>query len=130
MFDTRKKNRDQKIDTLVGKDTEVSGNIVFRGGLLVEGVVHGSVSAAHDDPAATLTVGAGALIEGEVNVPRILLDGAVNGDVHSGDMVELAPNARVSGNIYYERIEMAMGAEVNGQLVHVQPAEIAETANN
>jgi cytoskeletal protein CcmA (bactofilin family) len=33
--------------------------------------------------------------------------------------VELAPNSQVTGNIYYTRIEMAMGASVNGQLIHV-----------
>ncbi len=27
-------------------------------------------------------------------------------------------DARVEGNVYYKLIEMAMGAEVNGQMVH------------
>jgi len=34
--------------------------------------------------------------------------------------VELAPNAKVNGTVYYRLLEMAMGAEVNGQLVHTE----------
>jgi len=30
----------------------------------------------------------------------------------------LALNARIIGNVYYNLIEMAMGAEVNGSLIH------------
>ena len=121
MFENRKRSRDHKFDTLIGKDTEVQGNVVFQGGLLVEGAIRGNVTATQASEPAVLTVGAGAIIEGEVRVPRVVLDGTVCGDVHCSELVELAPNARVSGNIYYQRIEMAIGAEVNGKLVHVQP---------
>jgi cytoskeletal protein CcmA (bactofilin family) len=38
--------------------------------------------------------------------------------VHALSHVELAAQARVHGNVYYSLIEMAMGAEVNGNLVH------------
>lgn len=118
MFESRKRARESKIETLIGKEAEIQGNVIFRGGLMVEGVVRGNVTAS--DGPSTLTLGPGATIEGEVRVPRIVLDGTVTGDVHASELVELAPNARVSGNIYYQRIEMAIGAEVNGQLIHVQ----------
>ena len=32
--------------------------------------------------------------------------------------VELGPTARVIGNVYYNLIEMKVGAEINGKLVH------------
>ena len=37
--------------------------------------------------------------------------------------IELATNAKVNGDVYYNLIEMAMGAAVNGSLVHRQEAE-------
>ena len=43
------------------------------------------------------------------------------GDVYANERVELA-NARVSGTVYYRLLEMAMGAEVNGKLVHSEGA--------
>lgn len=110
-----------KITTLVGNDTEIHGGIIFKGGLHLDGVVKGDVKAAQDSP-AVLTVGVSATIEGNVYVPTIVLDGKVIGDVYATEIIELAPNACVNGDIFYNRIEMAMGAEVNGKLVHVDEA--------
>jgi cytoskeletal protein CcmA (bactofilin family) len=62
-------------------------------------------------------------IEGEVNVPYVVLNGEVRGDVHSSAHVELLSKAQVTGNVYYNLIEMAIGAEVNGKLVHTLPSE-------
>ena len=66
----------------------------------------------------TETTAAAAGIEGEVKVPNVVVNGTVIGDVHALSHVELAAQARVHGNVYYSLIEMAMGAEVNGNLVH------------
>ncbi|MCW9056085.1 MAG: polymer-forming cytoskeletal protein, partial [Gammaproteobacteria bacterium] len=57
-------------------------------------------------------------IEGEVRVPYVVLNGEVTGDVYAAERVELSSRAQVSGNVYYNLLEMAMGAEVNGSLVH------------
>ena len=61
-------------------------------------------------------------IEGEVRVPYIIVNGLVIGDIYASESVELAQNARITGNVYYNRIEVAMGAEVNGSLVHREEA--------
>ena len=62
------------------------------------------------------------VVEGDVKVPHIVLDGTVTGDVYATGQLELAANAKVNGNVYYNLIEMAVGASVNGKMVH-QPAE-------
>ena len=70
-------------------------------------------------------------IEGDVRVPNLVLNGAVEGDVYASQRVELASHAKVTGNLYYNLIEMAMGAEVNGNLVHrveSQPETGAESS--
>jgi cytoskeletal protein CcmA (bactofilin family) len=51
-------------------------------------------------------------------VPHILLNGTVKGDVRATERVELGPKARVIGNVQYKLIEMSIGAEVNGKLIH------------
>jgi cytoskeletal protein CcmA (bactofilin family) len=48
----------------------------------------------------------------------VLLNGQVIGDVHAYDRVELANHARVEGNVFYNLLEMEMGASINGNLVH------------
>ena len=70
------------------------------------------------EPGALLALGDQGVIEGEVSVTNVVLHGRIQGDVHAAERIELAANARVAGNVYYSLIEMAMGAEVNGQLVH------------
>jgi len=106
-----------QIDSLVGGNSRVRGDIHFSGGLHVDGEVKGNVVAEMDG--STLTTSEKGHIEGDVRVHNIVLNGTVIGDVYSTSHIELAPNARVTGNVYYSIIEMAMGAEVNGNLIHM-----------
>lgn len=123
MFGSKKKVRASKIDSLIGRQSEISGDIRFSDGLLVEGMIKGNVYA-DDDSGAILTLSQSGIVEGEVRVPNVVLDGTVIGDVHAQNQIELKTNARITGNVYYAVIEMSMGAEVNGSLVH------RETENN
>ncbi len=122
MWGRRKRIKTSRIDSLIGQQTELHGDVRFLGGLHVDGTVTGNV-AADDESRSVLTVSEHGVIEGEVRVPNIILNGAVIGDVHAKERIELAANARVAGNVYYTLIEMAMGAEVNGNLVHVGDEE-------
>lgn len=130
MFGNKRKRKTSRIDTLVGQHTTVQGDLKFTGGLHIEGVVRGNV-VAENDGSSMLQLSEHGRIEGEVNVPYIVLNGEVSGDVRSGVHIELLSKARVTGNVYYNLIEMAIGAEVNGKLVHsiqseadeVEPAE-------
>ncbi len=120
MFRSRKKFKSANAgtDTLIGKNTELYGDVRFSGGvrLHVDGTIKGNI-IADDNGSALLTLSKQGTIEGEVRVPSIILDGVVIGDVHASEHIELASNARITGNVYYSLIEMAMGAEVNGNLV-------------
>lgn len=122
MWGNGKKPRAARVSTLIGQHTEVKGDVSFNGGLHVDGVIAGNV-AAPEDEAAMLTVSEQGRIEGEVRVPTMTLNGTVKGDIYATERIELAPRARVYGNVYYNLIEMAMGAEVNGSLVH-SPAAV------
>lgn len=122
MFGNGKKKRNSmKVETLVGRNTELQGDIHFTGGLHIDGVIKGNVTA-EAGTSSVLRLSEHGRIEGEVRVPHISLNGTVNGDVHASEGVELASHARVNGNVYYKLIEMAMGAEVNGNLVHESDA--------
>jgi cytoskeletal protein CcmA (bactofilin family) len=107
----------REIDTVIGAQTRLDGDVSFSGGLHVDGVIRGSISAEPDGD-AVLTVSEQGRIEGDVRVPNLVLNGVVEGDVHVSERVELASQAKVKGNVFYKLLEMAMGAEVNGNLVH------------
>ncbi len=111
-----KKRASAKIDSLIGQNTLLTGDVEFSGGFHIDGKLKGSVRSI--DPASMLTLSDQGVVEGDVHVPNIILNGTVIGDVYASERVELASNAKVIGNVYYNLIEMAMGAEVNGNLVH------------
>lgn len=113
----RKRRNNGVIHTLVGEGTRIEGDLRFEGGCHIDGVVHGSV-VADRDPEAFLSISEDGRVEGSVRVPRVALNGKVEGDVHASELVQLGPTARVVGNLNYELIEMTAGAEINGQLIH------------
>lgn len=114
------------VDTLIGRHTEVAGDIRFSGGLHVDGRIKGKVVAT-GDKAAVLSVSETGSIEGDVRVPVVVLNGTVIGDVHAAERLSLSVKARVTGNVYYKVLEMASGAKVNGQLVHEESSPQAIT---
>jgi cytoskeletal protein CcmA (bactofilin family) len=102
--------------TLIARQTEVTGDLHFRGNLVIEGKVKGNVSA-HSDSDARLQIVEGGVIEGEIRVPQVVINGNVSGDVFAARHLELASKAMVEGNVHYKLIEMMKGAQVNGALV-------------
>src|SRR3970040_1536318 len=105
-----KKHRHQAaINTLVGADTRVHGDIEFSGGFHVDGYVKGNVKAIKDDR-AVLSISERGGVEGAVVVPHVLLNGTVKGDVRATERVELGPKARVIGNVQYRVLEREIGA--------------------
>ena len=132
----RKQRKDKGVETIVGPNTQINGDVQFAGWCHVDGTVNGNVTADPESN-AQLSVSEDANIDGGVTVPNVRLNGIVRGDVFAHQRVELGPTARVIGNVYYNLIEMAIGAEINGKLVHQpegqvplleQTARIDETA--
>ncbi|MFT6388894.1 MAG: cytoskeletal protein CcmA (bactofilin family) [Cellvibrionaceae bacterium] len=103
--------------TLVSKNTEIVGDINFSGNLMVEGAVKGNICAVDGTDAHARILDNG-LVQGEMRVPTIVINGTISGDVYSSKHVELAAKAVVNGNVHYELIEMVKGAQVNGNLVY------------
>jgi len=102
--------------TLIAPHTEVVGDVRFTDQLYVSGRISGNVLAAGDN--ATLVISEEGCVAGEVRVPNVVINGRVEGDVFAANKVELAGHANVKGNLYYQLIEMQLGALVEGQLVH------------
>jgi len=105
------------VDTLIGQNTVIMGDVQFTGGLHVDGTIRGRVfsdGGAH----SSLSVSESGCIEGNVQVATILLNGTVTGDVQATEKITLAAKARVTGNVFYKILEMQGGAQVNGKLLH------------
>lgn len=110
---------DGQVDTLIGPQMIIRGDLQFSGGLYVEGRIVGKVIAEEGKP-AMLTLAENGSIEGEIRAPVVVLNGRLDGDVHAEERVELASKARVKGNVHYKVVEMAAGAMLTGRLIHAE----------
>jgi len=121
LFGNNKKNSPKAkagaADTLICKQTKITGDISFTGVLYVDGHIKGDI-ASEELENSLLTIGTNGYVEGQISVPHIIILGRVKGDVRAFEHVELMAESRVEGNLYYNLMEMAMGAEVNGQMLH------------
>jgi cytoskeletal protein CcmA (bactofilin family) len=106
-----------RIDSLIGATTRIEGNVIFTGGLRVDGLVRGNVQSVAEHP-GTLMVSAEARIDGEVQAAHIVVNGTINGPVHATETLELQAGSRVKGDVFYKSIEIHQGAVVEGRLVH------------
>jgi cytoskeletal protein CcmA (bactofilin family) len=110
------------IDSLIGISTNIEGNVRFQGGLRIDGHVKGNVIAEGDEP-SMLVISEHAKVEGEVRVAHLVVNGEIIGPVHSSELLELQPRARITGDVYYKQLEMHGGALVAGKLTHDQVGE-------
>jgi cytoskeletal protein CcmA (bactofilin family) len=120
-------SRPPRIDTLIGKGVRVQGDIEFLGGMHLDGAVAGNVRS-NPAPDATLSVSEIGSIDGSVEVPNVILQGQVRGDIRAAERVVLGPTARVEGDVYYGIIEMTLGAQITGKLVRLAPPAPAAAA--
>ena len=112
----RRKQTSTRIDTLLGKASNLNGDLEFSGGLHLDGRVNGNVRSNAEDGGA-LSVSESGVIEGRVEVTNIVMNGTVNGDMYARERLVLGGKARVNGNVFYGVIEMAPGAVITGKLI-------------
>lgn len=118
MFFKNKTSKPQnRIDSLIGSDTSIVGDLTFAGGLRIDGRVRGNVAEADGQP-STLVLSEQGRIEGVIRVSHVVVNGTVLGPVHAGEYVELQGKSRVTGDVFYKTLEMHVGAIVEGKLVH------------
>lgn len=98
--------------TIIGQSTFVRGNVSGSGDLTIEGRVEGDVSATGE-----VVIEATGLVAANVSAARIVVRGAVKGDLVAEDSLAIAQGARVVGDLRAPRISIAQGGLVRG---HVQ----------
>lgn len=118
MFFKKANKIDSRIDTLVGADTRIEGDLHFSGGLRVDGAIHGDVIEQNGTP-STLILSEHGSVEGGVIAAKIVLNGKVIGAVKSSHFIELQTKARITGDLYYKSLEMHTGAVIEGKLVYM-----------
>ncbi len=102
------------------KNVSVIGpTLVFKGelsadeDLVIEGTIEGTI--AHHKK--NLTIGAKGRVKADIHASSVLVEGQLDGDIHSDGLVSLAKGATVNGNINCARLVLQDGARFNGKVV-------------
>jgi cytoskeletal protein CcmA (bactofilin family) len=119
MFFKKVNKIDSRIDTLVGIDTIITGDIIFSGGLRVDGTIRGNVREKEGSE-STIILSENGRIEGTITTTKIVLNGTVVGPVQASQFIELQTKARITGDLHYKSLEMHMGSVIDGKLVHTE----------
>ncbi len=114
---SKKKMRSMKIDTLIGSGTRMEGNIYFREVLHIESEVQGNIISESKEKSLLILAEKG-VIKGDVVGSMVIINGTVEGDIYVSGTLELARHAKVQGSVYYNLLEVEVGAQVNGSLHH------------
>ena len=125
---SKNKARTANIDTVIGRNTTLEGDVYFAGGLHVEGVIQGDLIANNKEKSILILTQKGR-IEGDIRGTVVVLDGEVLGNVTASVSLELAHHARVKGNVSYKTLEMEGGAVVNGVLSQLQSTDQTTTVD-
>jgi cytoskeletal protein CcmA (bactofilin family) len=129
MFSRNKNKPQSRIDTLIGVESAIDGNVRFNGGLRVDGRVKGDVTEA-ETSACTLVLSEHGSIDGAITVSHAVLNGKVSGPVRASHYLELQSKSRIIGDVHYQTLEMHTGAVIEGKLVYLGDANESSAPGN
>jgi cytoskeletal protein CcmA (bactofilin family) len=110
------------LSTLIAEGVEITGDVVFTGGMRVDGRIEGDVIGRKPEGKSPtlLVLSAKGRIEGTIRCGDAVINGTVTGDLDVEHRLELQSDARVCGTIRYRQLQMDVGASVQGQLLRVE----------
>ncbi|WP_067517060.1 bactofilin family protein [Endozoicomonas ascidiicola] len=114
------KNSSNGATTLISAETTINGDISFSGSVHIEGNVQGNITSDNGQ----LTIIKTANIEGDIHAQNMTIYGTVNGNVYAEEYLELISGAVINGKVFYNVIEVAKGAQVNGTIEYRSSSEI------
>lgn len=97
--------------SVLAEGLTLTGRIAGDGDLEVRGRLEGEVEIGGE-----LTLSQGSLVKANLAGARVVVRGALVGDVRASDSIVLEPSARVVGDLTAPRISIALGAQIRGNL--------------
>jgi cytoskeletal protein CcmA (bactofilin family) len=103
---------ERRMAAWIGKSLVVQGKVISTEDLTIDGRVEGTIELGDH----SLTIGVGATVEADLIAQRIIICGAVTGNVLANENVDLRATGSVDGDISTPRLVMAEGATIKGRV--------------
>jgi len=95
--------------SFIGSDVTITGNIGGTGALHIDGRVDGDVGCA------SITLGQGGTVHGNVTADEARIAGTIEGTVAAKSLV-IDATAQISGDLSYDAVSIETGAVVEGRV--------------
>ena len=93
------------MNTIVGKDTVITGTLDVKGSLRVDGQVKGKILCSD-----CVTVGASGLVEADIEADTTVVAGRMHGNVQAREKIELQAKCEMEGDIKAKSLVIEQGA--------------------
>ena len=119
-----------KNTTSVGENCTIDGDITFDKTIEIHGKITGTVKIAENCTTAMLVIKKNGIVEGDVYGDEVVIEGEVIGNVTGKKKITIKSSSFVSGNVYYDILDMNGGATVNGNLIRNKGKEPQKLEDN
>ena len=119
-----------KNTTSIGENCTIDGDITFDKTIEIHGKITGTVRIAENCTTAMLVIKKNGIVEGDVYGDEVVIEGEVIGNVTGKKKITIKSSSFVSGNVYYDILDMNGGATVNGNLIRNKGKEPQKLENN
>ena len=119
-----------KNTTSIGENCAIDGDITFDKTIEIHGKITGTVKIAENCTTAMLVIKKSGIVEGDVYGDEVVIEGEVIGNVTGKKKITIKSSSFVSGNVYYDILDMNGGATVNGNLIRNKGKEPHKLEDN
>lgn len=113
--------RQPKLDTIVGPESILKGDLVSKGTVKIDGQLEGNVNSD------CLVIGETGKLTGDVTAREIVIGGRVAGNIHAADGVDILRKGEVCGDIFAARLTIAEGGHFDGRSTMQHQKKISYT---
>lgn len=99
-----------EITTLLGRGAQFEGKLTFDGTVRIDGRFKGEVFS--DD---TLVIGEGAVVEAEIEIGEVIIQGTVVGNIKAKRSIEIHAPGRVKGDLHTPTLQIDKGVIFEGR---------------
>jgi cytoskeletal protein CcmA (bactofilin family) len=105
MKKTNNNEVDLHMNTIIGKDTVITGTLDVKGALRVDGAVKGKVICSD-----CVTLGATGVIDADIEAKTAIVAGQMNGNVVTSEKIELQAKCEMNGDLKTKSLVIEQGA--------------------
>jgi cytoskeletal protein CcmA (bactofilin family) len=113
--------RNNKLEALIGSDSEFKGDITVNGVLRIDGKLTGNIMAD------SVILGNDAFVTGDIKAKSVVIGGRVDGNITAEEIIEIKPTGQVFGDIHTRKLSVAEGGIFEGRsLIQKDEAKVID----